>query len=123
MFWKKKKKVESKVEIDDSEVRGAFRVEPPSHSPIKFSFLGKDITVKDISVSGISFLNQGFEIGQKDNITLYLPGISKEINVEIEIVAIIRGKNLCGTKFNGITDQQDDILSKYIVNAQKDLAP
>tara|TARA_B100000686_G_scaffold352509_1_gene454721 strand:+ start:55 stop:426 length:372 start_codon:yes stop_codon:yes gene_type:complete len=120
LFWKKKKKVESRIEVDDSEVRGAFRVEPPDDRPIKFSFLGKDITIKDISVTGVSFTNQGFEIGMKDKVTLHLPGVSKEMTVELEIVAIIAGKNLCGTKFNGLSEQQDDLLSKYIVNAQKE---
>ena len=119
MFWKKKKKVESRIEVDDSEVRGAFRVEPPVDKPIRFSFLGKDIIVKDISVTGISFANEGFEIGMKDKINLCLPGVSKELSVEVEIVAIIAAKNLCGTKFNGLSEQQDDLLSKYIVNAQK----
>ena len=56
----------------------------------------------------------------KDKVTLHLPGVSKEMTVELEIVAIIAGKNLCGTKFNGLSEQQDDLLSKYIVNAQKE---
>ena len=125
MFWKKKKneesKKDSKIEIDDSEVRGAFRVEPAPDAPIKFNFLGKKINASDISVTGLSFLDDGFKVGQKEKVEFTLPGINEKMSVELEVVAIIKAKKLCGTRFNGLTERQDDALSLYLVHRQKEM--
>ena len=126
MFWKKKKNkdsksTESKIEVDDSEVRGAFRVEPSASDPIKFKFLGKDINVTDISVTGISFADDDFKVGQKEKVAIALPGVGEKMSVEIEVVAIIKAKNLCGTRFNNLTEHQDDLLSLYLVKRQKEM--
>ena len=121
MFWKKKKNKESKIEIDDSEVRGAFRVEPSSQAPINFTFMGKKITATDISVTGISFVDDDFKVGQKEKVSFNLPGIPEKMAVEVEVVAIIKAKNLCGTRFNGLTEHQDEMLSLYLVNRQKEM--
>ncbi len=121
MFWKKKKNEGgSKIEIDDSEVRGAFRVEPSPDAPIQFPFMGKKINAVDISVTGLSFKDDGFKVGQKENVEFTLPGVGK-MAVELEVVAIIKAKQLCGTRFNNISEEQDDMLSQYLVNRQKEM--
>ena len=121
MFWKKKKNKESKIEIDDSEIRGAFRVEPSAEAPIIFTFLGKKITAADISVTGISFVDDDFKVGQKEKVSFHLPGIPEKMTVEVEVVAIIKAKNLCGTRFNNLSEHQDELLSLYLVNRQKEM--
>ena len=122
MFWKKKtdKSDKGKTLIKTSpEVRGAFRVEPLPHEPIEFEFSGKKVKALDISAGGISFKNDHFVEGKCEDISFVLPGDSAEINVALEIVRIIKEKDICCGQFRDLNTECDDLIGRYVLDRQK----
>ena len=120
MFWKKKSDKKKKTLINAApEIRGAFRVEPLPHEPIEFTFSGKKVRVTDISAGGLSFKNDHFQEGNREEISFKLPNDPREIRCILEVVRIIEAKDLCCTQFVDLTNEQDDMVGRYVLERQK----
>ena len=120
MFWKKKSKPKDSLIETTDEVRGAFRVEPLPNEPIDFQYLGKTVRVLDISAGGVSIKDDHFVEGQREKVTLPLPGDEpRELKVMLEVVRILDAKGVCCCQFVDLTNEQDDMVGEYVLERQK----
>ena len=119
MFWKKKSEKPKSLIKSSPEIRGAFRVQPLLKQPIIFMFMGKRINALDISAGGISFKNQNFVSGKVDKVKFKLPGDPLPIETKLQIVRIIKEKNLCCCQFVDLSTDQDDQIARYVLECQK----
>ncbi|MEC7641765.1 MAG: PilZ domain-containing protein [Nitrospinota bacterium] len=133
MFWKKKKdsKKQSKPLKDEEkkkklfvkatdETRQAYRVSPLPSEPIRFEFDGKEITVVDISMGGVSFKNENFAKGTTQEVSFVLPGENVDISTKLAVVAILEAKNLCCCEFQDLNPDDEDAICDYVLDRQKE---
>jgi c-di-GMP-binding flagellar brake protein YcgR len=119
LFWKKKSNKPKSLIKSTAEVRGAFRVQPLPKQPIAFLFSGKRVNAMDISAGGISFKNNGFLDGKTENIKFKLPGDPRVLEVKLQIVRIIKEKNICCCQFVDMQPDEDDQVARYVLERQK----
>lgn len=129
MFWKKKKESESPkketkpagkgiIKSTPAETREAFRIAPLPSDPIELEFSGKIVDVVDISVGGLSFHNDGFELGEQE-VEFSLPGGGHLVQAKLNLIKIIEDKNLCRCRFINLHPDDEDMISRYVLERQK----
>jgi hypothetical protein len=119
LFWKKKSDKPKSLIKSSPEIRGSFRVEPLPKYPIAFMFMGERVNVTDISAGGISFKNNNFVNGKVDTVKFKLPGDPVILETKLQIVRIIKEKNLCCCEFVDLESEHDDQIGRYVLERQK----
>ncbi len=129
MFWKKAKPGSEQLKDPDildthdcENQREAFRYVFDEKERITVRFLGKTVSVTDISAGGISFINKGFSRYDADHIQLDLdiPNFrgSTEFFARVRILFISRDQ-VCHCIFENCTIEQYEMLHKYVLELQK----
>ncbi len=121
MFWKKKNKEEEKPGAflkGHPEHRDSFRIEPSHAEPIFVETEGKSLPVTNISSGGISFANEGMQLGKTYKINFVLPHKNIEIQAELKIIRI--EDNICHGHFSSIPIEMEDHIHDYVLYRQKE---
>ncbi len=129
MFWKKAKPKSETVPttdilapLDTQNQREAFRYVFSYHERLTLRFLGRTVTVVDISASGMAFLDQGFSQYDADHIQMDLdiPNYREStfFSARARILFISR-ERICHCIFENCTIEQYEMLHKYVLELQK----
>ncbi len=121
MFWKKRNDNIIDFSFDSDNKRQAYRVTVPEdfaatltikdHSP-------KILSVNDFSCGGFSFNCEEGEVGGHYPLSIRLPGDSKVIETEFEILSIDQqGVGHC--HFLNLTEKDVKRLYQYVLEVQK----
>lgn len=85
-------------------------------------FLGKAVQVINLSAGGMAFGDEGFQVGDRDRITMALDiparQFSAVFNAELKILTI-SNDNICHCHFENCSDGDFEILHKYVLELQK----
>ena len=124
MFWKKRKTGKKRIlDFESSNQRQAFRYKHGELNGPEIVFLGKKLRLLDISASGASFKEKDFSSKDSDDIQLDLnaPGTKKlpVLSLKIKILSRDNRTGICHCRFENITEEQKELIHKYILNAQK----
>ncbi len=124
MFWKKQK-TSKKILLDfeSSNQRDAFRYKHGNKDGPEIIFLGKQFNLLDISASGTSFKSKDFSEGDSDYVNLDLNDPETRelplIPLKIKILSKDKDTDICHCCFEGITEEQEDLIHQYILDKQK----
>lgn len=119
MFWRKKQNDGEMISFDSSDKRASFRVRPLPAKPIGTEFRAKPVLVHDISAGGLSFRNNGFQVGDSQSITFDLPGENVTLSVKTEIIDIDR-QGMCHCRFLGLSNDFINAIHHYVLAVQKE---
>ncbi len=118
MFWKKKKKIDLKVDSRFEDNREAFRIAPNKSKPIILTIQGSSYYALNISGTGVCFRSQRFPVGTQCTAMVRLPSEDRIFSVNLEVVAL--PKDLCRCHFVDINQEAEDLLHSYILDLQKE---
>jgi len=118
LFWKDKQNDLEIFSYDANDRRSSFRVRPPSTEPIRITFQGKSVSVKDIGGGGLSFCNNNFEVGDSQSVTLDLPGEGINVSVTMQILEIDQ-QDVCHGRFVAPSHDVINAIHRYMLTVQK----
>ncbi len=124
MFWKKRKpNKKTLLDFKSSNQRNAFRYRHGARYIPEIVFLGKKLNLLDISASGTSFTAENFSAGDSDYVKLDLNDpetkIMPVLSLKINILSRDEDSNVCHCCFENITEEQEELIHRYILNKQK----
>jgi len=123
LFWKKKKTPTEKFTHESSDNRESFRFEFDKNISLEIEFKDKKFSAVNISATGVSFKNSGLKIGDS-GISKFLfefSNLSSPVLIELEIQIIkISDKNICHGIYKNISEDNKEMIHKYILEKQKE---
>lgn len=129
MFWKKPKPKSEPVPatdildpLDPENQREAFRYVFSDQECITLQFLGRTVTVMDISARGMAFTDQGFSQYDADHIQMDLDIPNYRGNTFFSArarILFISRDRICHCIFENCTIEQYEMLHKYVLELQK----
>jgi hypothetical protein len=106
--------------------RESFRYHFKTDQGFHIEFLGKMVSVLNISAGGVSFYNEGFRQFDVDdiNFTLDIPNVMRAITFQVGLrILTFDRDNICHCIFEHCTLEQHELIHKYVLKMQKnDLA-
>jgi len=117
LFWKKPPPERRLFELDSDNQRRFFRVAPLS--PIRLTFHGQSVMVKDIGAGGLAMANRGWRAGDRRRAAFGLPAMKDRIEVELEIVSVDAG-DTCHCAFTRIDEAAIESIHLYVLRVQKE---
>jgi len=119
LFWKKNNQNdEITVNIETHTQRQSFRVKSSKSFPIIALIHTKKYLILDLSAGGLSFSSTDFLENDILNIQLKLPIVDVILHLTIQVLNISKNTiNQC--KFLNLTDDDSDIIHKFIMDYQK----
>ncbi|MCK5311370.1 MAG: PilZ domain-containing protein [Desulfobacteraceae bacterium] len=123
MFWKKKKTSTEKFTHESSDKRGTFRFEFAKDNNFQIEFKGSTLIPVNLSASGMSFKGNGLTTGDNGIVKFFFTFTNikspASIKLEIEIIRIDES-NICHAIFINISEDNKEIIHKYILEKQKE---
>lgn len=123
MFWKKKKISTEKFIHESSDKRKTFRFEFDDKSNFQIEFNTKQLAIINLSATGMSFHNEGFETGDSGMVKFYFifTDIKSPAPIKLEMQIIkIDENNICHGIFKNCSEENREIIHKYILEKQKE---
>jgi hypothetical protein len=123
LFWKKKKTSTEKFIHNSSDKREAFRFEFNKENPLEIKFKDKKFSVINISATGLSFENNGLSLDDSGISKFFLTFFNQKSPVPIELemqIIKIDNNNICHGIYKNISEDNIEIIHKYILEKQKE---
>lgn len=98
--------------------RKAFRLCPSEADPIIITFMGKSVSLIEISAGGASFNNQGFKQGDSDNVRFSLYGQRHPVSAVMEVISIGE-PDVCHCRFSDISEESQETIHRYVLLMQR----
>ena len=117
MFWKKKERIEVKLDSRHSDNRAAYRIAPDEELPVILKIGGEEFKAQNISGTGVAFRCERLEQGSRSAAMVRVPTDTRIFPVVIEVVA--KQDDLCRCRFKDINEQAENLLHAYILELQK----
>lgn len=106
-------------ELNTSDRRNSYRVQPSIYEPVLFRLEDESIEVKNISAAGMSFKNNNYSKGELFIVNIDLPGLGPTVPATIQIIGIDK-YNRCHCKFLRIDEPARERIHQYVLNRQKE---
>lgn len=125
MFWKGRKNKgdlrDSSLDVSyDLDRRQFFRVNPDPLKPVRFSYMGDNFPVEDISAGGFSFPSQHrFTAGGQITGVLRLPSPLEPVPLRVEVIDHNRS-GVVRTRIVKVKDLDRERIHYYVLNRQKE---
>ena len=123
MFWKKKKISTEKFIHESSDKRETFRFEFGDESNFQIQFKTKQLVIINLSATGMSFNNEGFATGDSGMVKFYFifTDIKSPAPIKLGMQIIkIDENNICHGIFENCSEENREIIHKYILEKQKE---
>ncbi len=123
MFWKKKRASTKSFIHESSNKRETYRFEFDKNFCLKIEFKNKIFDLINLSATGVSFKNNELVTGDHGTIKMIFEftNITSPVLMELDILIIKIGKNnMCHAIFNNSSEENREMIHKYILEKQKE---
>ncbi|MCK5096735.1 MAG: PilZ domain-containing protein [Desulfobacteraceae bacterium] len=123
MFWKKKKISTEKFIHESSDKRETFRFEFDLLNSFEIEFKEKNLPLINLSATGMSFSNDGLAADDCGMVKFFFTftNIKSPVSIKLEMQIIrIDENNICHAIFTNCSEENKEIIHKYILEKQKE---
>lgn len=118
MLFRKKNKKSIEIEFDDDR-RNYYRIEPPSHKPVRIRIEGHTFNVIDISAGGLAFQSKPLPVGKHYKALIAMTGDDRAVPVILETLSQIKPGFSRGL-FHKIKEEDRERIHQYVLEVQKE---